>query len=77
MLHVKPVKPVLGLMFQCSWALRFWRDTSSRGSNVKKVHSDMCAPRRFKSACASACRKFASLAIQTAPSEDSDQTSRM
>ena len=49
------------------------------------VPSDMYAQRRFKSACASAqsdqslssYRKFASLAIQNASSEDSDQTTQM
>ena len=44
----------------------------------------MCAQQRLKSDCAvwsesslSAWRIFASLAIQNAPSEDSDQTARM
>ena len=53
----------------------------------EKVPSAMCAQRRLKSSCAaarclfgsllSAWRNFASLAIQNAPSEDSDQTARM
>ena len=52
----------------------------------ENVRSDMCAQRRLKSACAfaqsdqsslSAWRNFASLAIQNASSEDSDQTARM
>ena len=53
---------------------------------VRNVPSDMFAQRRFKSVCTfvqwsesslHAWRNFADLAIQNAPSEDSDQTERM
>ena len=55
----------------------------TRNKTSESLPSDMCAQRRLKSACASvqsdqssfsAKRNFASLAIQSASSENSDQT---
>ena len=75
------------LCWRMSVPFSYWCRESKWAATWESVHSEMCAERRFKSACASAqfdqspcCPHEEFLhpfAIQNAPSEDSDQTAHL